>query len=391
MFLQRLCITALLAAGWMVAPIAHAQIGTGGTTGMTTTTGGTMRITLLSIGDRAANIGQNWVGIDDCKNDVDITFRVDGAPRTGKSIDIYTGEMCNSTQRNNTANVMCSFVSNEKGMVTQNLQIHISASKLIKNCNTPQESMPKIWFLAVSESMSTEEVGNLWGVYTALGVDTRAPDSPTNVMGGEGEHLIPVTWDSTETNLKGFKVYIDPNPLPPGTQVGASGSGAEEDAGAIVATPTTTTTDAGTILPDGGTTTTAPGTTNPECPSRFLVSGANAADLPSSIHEKSINKPTATELDITPGDISSSTALMKNAAIAVVAVDLAQNESPLSVVACLHVAPTTSFWDQYRMQGGTADTGCPCTAMGPAKVENAWPVGLAVIMLGLSSHRRRRS
>jgi hypothetical protein len=150
--------------------------------------------------------------------------------------------------------------------------------------------------------------------------------------------------------------------------------------------------DGGTTatLLDGGTAA-VPGTTNSECPSRFLISGANPGTLPSSIHEKSINKPTATELDITPGDISSSTNPIKNAAIAVVAVDLAQNESPLSVVACVHVAPTTSFWDRYREQGGTAATGCPCSAMGPAQVADAWPVGFAVIMLGLSSHRRRRS
>jgi MYXO-CTERM domain-containing protein len=29
--------------------------------------------------------------------------------------------------------------------------------------------------------------------------------------------------------------------------------------------------------------------------------------------------------------------------------------------------------------------------MGEAQIESAWPVGFAVIMLGLSAHRRRRS
>jgi hypothetical protein len=214
------------------------------------------------------------------------------------------------------------------------------------------------------------------------------------VTGGEGEHSIPVTWNSSEVNLKGFKVYIDPNPLPANTPVsgvsGASGSGAEEDGGGVTVTTgavPSVPSDGGTVG-DGGT---PVGATNPECPSQFLISGANGADLPSSIHEKSINKPTATEIDITPDDISNSTSPMKNAAIAVVAVDLALNESPLSSIACLHVAPTTSFWDQYKAQGGKAVDGCPCSAMGPAHVEDAWPVGLAVIMLGLSSHRRRRS
>jgi len=76
MFLRSLRITALLAAVAMLASHAHAQ-GTGGSGSVAPTSGGTIRITLISIGDRKANIGQNWVGIDDCNNDVDIVFRVD--------------------------------------------------------------------------------------------------------------------------------------------------------------------------------------------------------------------------------------------------------------------------------------------------------------------------
>ena len=252
------------------------------------------------------------------------------------------------------------------------------------------EAKPKIWFLAVDTPDSAEDVGNQYGVVQNVGLDTRAPAAPTNVTGGEGQHQIPVTWDSSETNLKGFKVYIDPNPGMAGSvNTGASGSGApgEEDGGGTVFTPVTT---------DGGTSTTGDGgvvqgATNANCPSSFLVSGASPSDLPSSIHEKTINKPTATEIDLSPTDIDTSSATIKDAAIAVVAVDLAENESPLSVVACVHVAPTTAFWDRYKMEGGEAKGGCPCSAMGPAQIESAWPVGLAVLMLGLSSHRRRRS
>jgi len=70
---------------------------------------------------------------------------------------------------------MCAFIENEKAGITMGLLLHVSASKLIQDCNNPQESKPKIWFLAVNTSQSTEDVGNLWGEYTALGIDTRAP------------------------------------------------------------------------------------------------------------------------------------------------------------------------------------------------------------------------
>src|SRR6185295_11357230 len=116
---------------------------------------------------------------------------------------------------------------------------------------------------------------------------------PTNLTGGEGEHEIPISWDSSETNLKGFKVYIDPHPGMPGSSTGVSGSGAQgadEDAGFAVGVETMTPSlDGGTT--DGGASEPA-GVTNSECPSTFLVSGANPMKLPSSIHEKSINKPT---------------------------------------------------------------------------------------------------
>jgi hypothetical protein len=406
MFLQRLRITArcfapafrggalavAVAAACLVAPHVLAQ-GTGGTGGSTTTSAGGIRVTLISIGDRDAHIGQNWIGINDCKNDVDVQFKVDGAPRAKPSIDIYMGESCNSTQRNNTANVMCTFLANAKAGVTMGLILHVKAGDLIKDCDKAEESKPKLWFLAVDTSESTEDVGNAYGVVTTLGLDTRPPAAPTNVTGGEGEHEIPVTWDSGETNLKGFKVYIDPHPGAPGSMIpsgasGSSGATDEDDGGAL---PPVGTGDGGTVTGvtgDGGT---AIGATNAECPSSSLVSGAAPDMLPSSIKQKTINKPTATEINLIPGDIDSSSSTTKDAAIAVVAVDLAENESPLSVVACVHVEPTTAFWDRYRMEGGDAKAGCPCSAMGEAQIESAWPVGFAVIMLGLSAHRRRRS
>jgi hypothetical protein len=392
MFFQRLRISALVAGVGLIAPHALAQ-GTGGTGGSTTSTsGGAIRVTLISIGDRDAHIGQNWAGIADCNDDADVVFRVDGAPRGKSEMDIYIGDGCQGTDRKNTTTNKCTYLGHQKyGGVTLGVFLHVKASKLFEdNCDAGVESKPKIYFLAVNVADSAEDVNNDWGVVTTLGLDTLAPAAPTNLSGGEGEHKIPISWDSGETNLKGFKVYIDPHPGAPGSVTGASGSSAEaadEDAGfAVGSNGMNPSLDGG--MADGGT---PIGTTNPECPSSVLISGANPMKLPASIHKKTIDKPTATTLDLTPDDIDSTNSTTKDAAIAVVAVDLAENESPLSSVACVHVEPTTAFWDRYKMEGGKATGGCPCSAMGDAQIESAWPVGLAVMMLGLSAQRRRRS
>lgn len=392
MFLQRLRITALVAAGWVLASPVHAQ-GTGGTGGSTSSGSlGGIRITLVSIGDRDAHIGQNWAGINDCKEDADVVFRVDGAPRGKSEMDIYIGDGCNGTDRVNTTTNKCMSLGHKKyGGVTLGVFLHIKASQLFQdNCDAGTESKPKIYFLAVNVTGSAEDVGMDWGAVINLGLDTLAPAAPTNLSGGEGEHVVPVNWDSSETNLKGFKVYIDPHPAAPGSSTGVSGSGAQgdEDAGFAIGNNTMNASlDGGSA--DGGTT--PQGVTNSECPSSFLVSGADPSKLPSSIHEKTIDKPTATSLDISPEDVDSTNRPIKDAAIAVVAVDLAENESPLSSVACVHIEPTTAFWDRYKMEGGKATGGCPCSAMGEAQLEDAWPVGFAVMMLGLSAQRRRRS
>ena len=85
------------------------------------------------------------------------------------------------------------------------------------------------------------------------------------VKGGEGENTIPVSWSGGQTNLKGFKVYIDPNAGLPGSNVAGNG-GQTVDAGQ-------TSVDAGATIDnfvDGGVITSAP---NPNCPSSVLVGG----------------------------------------------------------------------------------------------------------------------
>jgi hypothetical protein len=133
-------------------------------------------------------------------------------------------------------------------------------------------------------------------------------------------------------------------------------------------------------LTDGGGTTSAGA-----CGPTLLVAGASPLDLPSAVKRKKVNERTASGADIVPSDLGGA----KSATIAVSAVDLAGNQGALSNLACIRVVETSGFIERFRKNGGQVETGCPCSAMGPARAEEAWPVGLAVLALGLSARRRK--
>ena len=328
-------------------------------------------VNLLTIGGEDVNtLAEIKLGIEDCSSNAELVFELDGAPANKESIDIYTGENCNRTDRINDDVNRCTHLTvqatNEQ---TRDLRITLMARELVGGnmdddaldgatdvCATGIDSMPTIWFLAVDTPMSAEDVGNNYGTYEALGIDLRAPRAPSSVVGGSGENQIPIEWDTEDTDIESFIVFIDNDPTEDG---GGAGSGGETD---------------------GGT-----GNTG-ECGSLVLQSNMSADDLPSGIRRKEVNEPTATGVQLVPNDIDG-----MMAAVAVVAVDEAGNQSPLSNTGCVKVVPTEGFWDRYEANGGKAQGGCPCSALGPAQLQTAWPVALALLLLRRSARRRRPS
>src|SRR5262249_2424453 len=111
-------------------------------------------------------------------------------------------------------------------------------------------------------------------------------------------------------------------------------------------------------------------------------------DLPAlpQLKRKSIGNRNASSTNVVPSDLVGA----KMASVAVTSVDLAGNESAFSNVVCVEVVPTTGFLDRYYKEGGEGVSGCPCSAMGPVQVQNALPIGLAVLSL-LRSRRKRYS
>jgi hypothetical protein len=396
MFSPRVRIAALAVTAWAFALTAHAQ-GTAGTGG--STTAGGIRSILLSIGSETVNaLGTIYLSQPACLADAPLKFRFDGAPSDRPSIDIYVGERCNGTDRKSSTTNSCSYLTSlSSGGITQGLIITVKATDIIKDCSKQTEEMPKLWFLWVNTPDSTEDVGAHYAMFDRLSIDTRPPGAPSSLTSGEGESVIPVSWKSGETHLKGFVVFIDTSemaapPLDAGSgSAGSTGAldAAVDDGGLPDAAAGAATADAGTFrvsLIDAGSDTTV-GSTAGACGPTLLTSGERPDQVPSGVRMKQVNQPTATGVDLVPADFQGA----KRATIAVAAIDLAGNQGPLSNLACVKIVNTTGFLDRYRANGGSAKAGCPCSAMGPVQIESAWPVALATSILALGSRRRRRS
>lgn len=306
--------------------------------------------------DDASFLGELSVGIEECKQNAEIVFRLDNLP-DATTLDVWVGDECTSTDRgnadasNNCEQVLSQSIDGNTGRFDVTVGVGDLAMAQGFDCDSGSKGSTKLWFLAVDSPGSKMAVGTSYGFFpsgsvTKFDTDLDPPDAPSDVSGGSGENQIPVEWDIAASDLERFIVYADSD------VTGGGGS-------------------------DGG---------NAECDSARLRAGAAAESAPDSLRVKTVNEGTATGTTLRGSDIDGDVA-----AVAVVAVDTAGNMSALSEVVCVHVIPTDGFWDVYEAEGGDAAQGCPCTAMGPAQLEGALPIGLAIGWLGLVSRRRRRA
>lgn len=351
-------ITPALCAVLLLASQANAQ-GTAGTGGTTAASGG-ISVNPISVGGEEVTLDLIRLGIEECERDAVLVFELDSVPPDKESIDIYTGENCQQTDRNNEDVNRCEYITTlSTNNQTQDLEIELMASALFESCDANREAEPTLWFLAVDSPESSEAVGTGFGTFR-LSLDTTRPDAPTDVRGGSGENTIRISWGTDDAGLQGFRIYIDSTPTAGGG--GAAGAGAQPDD------------DAGTDAPSTG-----------DCGSDELVPGTVIEDT-SGVQVREVLRASATGFDLDASAIDGD-----SAAVAVVALDEAGNESPLSNIGCVSIAPTTGFWDRYRENGGEDVSGCPCSALGPAQVQSAWPVALALLFVRRASRRRRQS
>lgn len=295
-----------------------------------------LRVELQRIGDREKGVGTLELSQADCDDDAEVLFRL-SALGGKERVDIYKGSNCASTERDEPDMTTCDWIKTVEPSEETMVDITMTATEL--GCEEGSGD-PKLWFLPVDQSRTGEDVGDAYATID-FSIDTSGPDAPTDLEGGAGENQIPVSWKTDDDDIDGFVVYIDSSPID-----GDAGTG---------------------------------------CGSDVLIPGEPAPSGAGGYTTKPVNRASAQGVDLDKDDIDGD-----RAAVAVVAIDIAGNKSVLSDLTCVEVVPTTSPWDLYEMRSDAVEPGCPCAAMGTVHAETAWPVALALTLLGMRRRRRKQ-
>jgi hypothetical protein len=339
----------------LALPMSRAHAQTAGTTGSTTSTTstalmGNIGFTLKKAGDAdyKDTTLATPIGGPACKQGT-ITVDLSAIPIGTRYISVYlnTGQtQCNDQLRGESPSVAaCELLLPPKDISSMPTNYAGLVVPLGDTCAA--DGARNLWFLATGGTASSEDTQNF--VSVQLQVDTTAPPDVTNVSGGSGETAIPVTWtQSTDLKPLTYWTVIDTH-----AQSGAA---------------------------DGG---------DMGCSSQLLVPGTafdpNQKPLPDGIIVNFIDSPASSA---TFDGSSWGTSL---ASIGVLAVDIAGNYSNVSNLGCLEVVPTVGFWDKYKADGGSAESGCGCAIVGIHRLHAASGGGLCVLGLVGALRMRRRA
>jgi MYXO-CTERM domain-containing protein len=349
---------ALLVAAFASAP----ALVWGQNTTPTTTTGGLFPLPILIGDDDYNQTARLPINADQCDEPgLTVTFRLDNLPANSKKyIEAWVGSQCNSTDRlNTTKGDPCKQIASKEVATRSRIEIPLQLSDL---CT--QDGDRNIYFLSVGTLKSADTV-DVWGLYT-LSIDTEGPTAPTDVKGGSGQTAIPISWDATEEEVTEYFLVWDPAPGA-GALGDAAVGGDDDDAGALSDAPS-------------------------ECASNLLFGNARLSadrdELPTGLRGKSIDKKvnkttiSASELGITEG----------YAAVGVMALDKALNESRVSNIVCVRATTTVGLWGAYKAQGGEVEPGCACSVPGESSAARplaALPLLFAFAALWLRARRKR--
>lgn len=233
-------------------------------------------------------------------------------------------------------------------ITTSPADIEIPAATLFGDaCEGTTEQTFRFWFLLSNSEQNRSDTGLPFGALDAT-VDLAAPGAPTDVNSVPGDATIQVSWTnpSGATLLRGAAIYVD-------------------TAGCADGTPSSSVLVAGEPPP-------ASGARRIEREGQAITSAnLSGADLGLEIGEF--------------------------AAVGVVLVDRAHNESVLSEIVCVQRVQVSGFWDAYCSEHGMdvdtcADTyGCAVTSPGARTGSAAVLWILAIAAVGATMRRTRRA
>jgi MYXO-CTERM domain-containing protein len=310
------------------------------------TTGG-LSVRLLFVGGKSYNNLQNTpLGKQACDDNLELHFRVEGLPtgfNSSRYLEYWKGTSCSGTDRKDADEGNdCMTIGRIERTETQPYEE--PRIRMAELCN--QDGNVNIWFLPV-DSLDTNEGVDVYGRWELM-LDLDPPAAPNNVRSAPGETEIPIDWDLGGANISRSYLLWD-------------------------ARPTTVANDA-----DGGT-------GDELCGSEHLNPGeeVDLDNLPLQVRRKRV------EGAVDHAEVSGEELGASIVAMGIVSVDLAENVSPLSNVACVRVVPTDGFWDAVEEEGNYAE-GCACSLPG-ARTSPLAIVPVALALLVLRIRRKRRS
>ncbi|MCA9603722.1 MAG: fibronectin type III domain-containing protein, partial [Myxococcales bacterium] len=203
-------------------------------------------------------------------------------------------------------------------------------------CDGDDDGAYSIHILAVDSAGTKEEVGASWSFTVQL--DTKAPNAPTSLSGGQGDTQISVSWSRPDDNLREQKVYVALGACTGGIFDGNADAGDSADGG------------------DG------------------------TAWKRAETVENSVNS-------VTLSGSSIGLSLGEEAAVSVTAIDLAGNESAFSEPACIQRVKTDGFCERLAADGGKCES---CTVRTPGRSQGLPIVLVAATAFALATWRRRR-
>lgn len=280
-------------------------------------------------GRTTANYSTLPINIDECiDNPITIDIQFTSLPTSEATLTVWEGSDCfNSTARIGTTKT-CDLLTEMDIPTSGSGPLSISMADLA--CMVGLDENQTLYFLPLANKDAATEVTNCDTL--TIKIDTVAPAAPTNVQGGSGESSVNVSWTSAGDDTEEFIIYYDPD--------------------------------------------------DTTCASPLLVAGSEVD--PAGLRSVRASKG-GTSKSITIGSVL---AVGESAAVGVVAVDIAGNESVLSTTACLAKVETTSWLDLHEAQGGKTGNTCSVAALSDAHLSMLALWSMLIALLSLRAARR---
>lgn len=314
----------------------------------------TNNLTVSVDGDTLDN-GQNvFIGLAECKDDVEFKFSASSYTVKVPVLEVWVGQGSNAAcataasrkDSPNQESTCWRVASKDNVQASTTVDITVDATALFsregKKCEEVTNQIYQVYLVPLESATqlgtgnAVEPISGAQSLSAKFTLYTKRPEPPTDVTGESGEETLGVDWDdsSSEDAFTTYRVYYD---------TAQDGTGDVEcGSGALVAEE---------AAPDGDT-----------------ISSKKASSGGTSISASGVE-------------------IGENIAVGVVTVDAAGNESVLSEVICVERVATDGFYDRYKAEGG--DGLEECSAHAPGRVGISGWSSLTLIALGLLWRRRR--